>query len=309
MNETPQLAWTTITPDLARIWMGRNHRNRYVRHTWVKYLAKQMQEGRFERVTDAIGFSENGLLINGQHRLLACIEANRSFEAIVVSGLTERAFQVIDRGIGRTLADVLKMPTTLIADAGICWRLSKNFHGGRIAEEDIADTAAWWSNAYNELMQGISLSRGLRGAGVRVGFGARWAIQATAAGRSYVNSQFHALMASDTLRMSQAIAVLWKRVLQEKYGSHGHEGRITAAAMCFYCADPQRADVVPIIRDMRRPLEELRGIMSNMEAAWVAAETGGHPYQFAKELRQTAIAPRRSERKAVEEADHHRMSV
>jgi hypothetical protein len=307
----PQLSWTTVTPFLAALWLKQNIINRPVRHTWVKYLAKQMRLGRFERVTDAIGFRHDGMLINGQHRLMACIEAQTPFDAIVVSGLTEGAFQVTDRGINRTLADVTKMPKPLIADAGMCWRLSTNFTGGRIAEEDITETAAWWSEAYEALAKGITLPRGLSGSPVRVGFGARWALQGTAPGRHYVRSQFQAMMASDTKTMSRATAALWKRILQEKYAAHGHEARNVGAAVCFYCSDPQRSDLEPAVRDVKHAIAELREVMTKMAAAFLAAKDDGseHPYRFAKDVRQTAIAPRKSARRQGRDRDYPQMSA
>jgi len=45
-------------------------------------------------------------LLNGQHRLLACIKSAAPFQTLVVRGIRRDAFETIDTGVKRSMADV-----------------------------------------------------------------------------------------------------------------------------------------------------------------------------------------------------------
>lgn len=59
-----------ITPDMAEKWLGRNPRNRHVRQRDVVRYAQSMLAGEWLVTGEAIKFSFDGNLIDGQHRLL-----------------------------------------------------------------------------------------------------------------------------------------------------------------------------------------------------------------------------------------------
>jgi len=65
----------TITPDLALQWLTQNTHNRSIRRGWVKELARRILNGLWRTTHQGIAFDETGLLIDGQHRLLAILEA------------------------------------------------------------------------------------------------------------------------------------------------------------------------------------------------------------------------------------------
>ena len=102
MNTT----WKTITPELANEWLASNDRNRPVKQNHVRNLAREMQEGRWKENGETI--KRNGTtLIDGQHRLLACIRAKTSFRSLVVEGIDSDVFDSIDSGICRSGSDTL----------------------------------------------------------------------------------------------------------------------------------------------------------------------------------------------------------
>lgn len=295
-----------VTPKMAEEWLQHNRAdvNRKFRPVWCRYLAAQMGGDRWEVTTDAIGFrASDGTLINGQHRLHAVIEHGKPVEMLVVWGLSDNAFSLIDRGMMRSMSDVLHVSPMLAADATLAFMVAKGLTGGRIAEQDVADTVAWWSPAHSRLVSGVMFTKGLAAAHARIGFGARWAIQTTDAHRAYVMDQFKALMGSDAPSMTRATATLWK-VMVESGGVKGSKlDRVNMAARCFYYANPQRAEVKPIIKDIQPHLVTLASVLSSMEAAYVAAPKGAaHPYQFTRNVLQTHVAPIRSQRKAERDA-------
>lgn len=84
-----------------------NTGNRKVRRSCVLRYAADMKTGRWHVGTSAIVIDGDGVLIDGQHRLLACVEADTPFETLVVEGVDPHAKVGIDQGSKRTLSDVL----------------------------------------------------------------------------------------------------------------------------------------------------------------------------------------------------------
>lgn len=98
-----------VTPEQAKAWLeAANIDNRRLReNTWMKY-ACDMLDGKWIPTTDAIGFDRNGRLVNGQHRLRACVESGAAFRTLVAFGLDPASFHVTDGGQGRTTADAVR---------------------------------------------------------------------------------------------------------------------------------------------------------------------------------------------------------
>jgi hypothetical protein len=64
-----------------------------------------MAAGDFELTGETIIFDTKWNLINGQHRLNACIVAKKPFQAVVVQGVAPRVYHRIDSGERRRAAD------------------------------------------------------------------------------------------------------------------------------------------------------------------------------------------------------------
>lgn len=99
----------TITPEIAAAWLDANVKNRKLQQRLVTRLAHDMRKGNFDFTGDTIKFDRNNKLIDGQHRLRACVLSNTPFEAIVVYGLDPQAQNVIDTGKARTKGDMLAL--------------------------------------------------------------------------------------------------------------------------------------------------------------------------------------------------------
>ncbi|NBR35858.1 MAG: hypothetical protein EBT80_00455 [Chitinophagales bacterium] len=103
----------TITPSLAAELLTMNVNNRRVKKERVALYASSMTRGQWSYTGDSIRIAkgDNGedILIDGQHRLLACVQSGVSFETHVISGLPASVFSVIDRGVTRTNGDILKV--------------------------------------------------------------------------------------------------------------------------------------------------------------------------------------------------------
>jgi len=119
-----------ITPQYAKLILENNTHNRPVRERHVKFLKDEMANGRFVETGDTIKIADDGTLLDGQHRLLACVESGVGFHAIIVFGVGKEAFTVIDTGKKRSASDTLYIagisrPDKLASIAGV---LSNRFN-------------------------------------------------------------------------------------------------------------------------------------------------------------------------------------
>jgi len=108
LAKQPTATFMDITPKLAKEMLAFNTNNRRLRRDRVKTLADEMSRKQWLSTGEAIKFDTSGVLIDGQHRLEGCVEANITLkQQLVVTGVTEDAFAVIDSGLKRSPNDVL----------------------------------------------------------------------------------------------------------------------------------------------------------------------------------------------------------
>jgi hypothetical protein len=100
-----QVEW--ITPQRAEQLLQRNSNNRSVRARNVAKLAKDMKNGSFPFTGETVKISPEGKVLDGQHRLLACVQAGVSFHTLVAYNVPEDAMPMIDKGVSRRFDDTL----------------------------------------------------------------------------------------------------------------------------------------------------------------------------------------------------------
>ncbi len=104
----PTAVFFDVTPEIAQEMLEHNTNNRSLRRRRVTNLAKEMSRKQWLTTGEAIKFDVKGVLIDGQHRLEGCVEAKITLkQQLVVTGLPEESFAVIDSGMKRTNTDVL----------------------------------------------------------------------------------------------------------------------------------------------------------------------------------------------------------
>lgn len=102
---TPVAELVNVTPALANRWLAGNTVNRSIREAAVNQYATDMIAGRWTVTNDAICFSPDGLLLNGQHRLNAVIAADETVAMLVMRNMPVESMGHMDAGIKRTSAD------------------------------------------------------------------------------------------------------------------------------------------------------------------------------------------------------------
>lgn len=97
-----------ITPAMAKAFIQHNRSNRNISNAHVQWFARQIVEGTWDaNNTQSIKFSTDHALIDGQHRLLACILADQPIEVDVKMDVPVQAQDTIDVGRSRTISDQL----------------------------------------------------------------------------------------------------------------------------------------------------------------------------------------------------------
>lgn len=96
-----------ISPDMAKKFLEKNTVNRTVHERVVAALVRDIKNGNFVLTHQGIAFDENGNLVDGQHRLIACALAGIPIEVYVTRNLPKENATYVDCGIKRRFTDML----------------------------------------------------------------------------------------------------------------------------------------------------------------------------------------------------------
>lgn len=96
-----------VTPDMASTWLARNLNNRPVSEAHVQVLTGRMRRNEWKLNGEAIKFTPDGYLLDGQHRLHAISRSGVTVPLLVVEGVYRETFDTMDQGKSRSAADVL----------------------------------------------------------------------------------------------------------------------------------------------------------------------------------------------------------
>lgn len=98
-----------VTPEQASIWLNSNKINRKARNHWVDQLANQIKDGNWMLTHQAIAFSKSGMLLDGQHRLMAIEKSKIPVEMFVCFNADDEIFKAIDCGVKRSMGDLTRL--------------------------------------------------------------------------------------------------------------------------------------------------------------------------------------------------------
>jgi hypothetical protein len=164
----PQVRIERITPKRAAEILESNTRNRDLRRSRVEHLAGILDRGEWRLTGDAIVFDLDGVLLNGQHRLNACVVAEQPIEVIVLRNLPRANQDVMDDTLVRRLGDALKLrgeSDQHSLGAAISW-------SARLTYAEISGNAYYANNAMRpsipQLLQYYSDHPGIREALVQM---------------------------------------------------------------------------------------------------------------------------------------------
>ena len=102
--------FVTVTKELVEGLLEKNVHNRKLKPHSVDWMANQIRAGNWHPNNQGIALSRDGVLLDGQHRLMALREAGYPpVQVLLVSGLAPDAVGTIDIGTRRDHADTLRL--------------------------------------------------------------------------------------------------------------------------------------------------------------------------------------------------------
>lgn len=104
-----------ITPDMANDLLSKNHYNRPINRVKVARMINDIKAGKFEITHQPIGIDEDGILVDGQHRLTAISESGIAVDMFVAYNAPRST--KIDIGLARDTRTALYMAGILQKDS------------------------------------------------------------------------------------------------------------------------------------------------------------------------------------------------
>ena len=149
-----EMAVVTITPDVAAEWLEGHVNFRKMNDRKVDQFAAEMAAGNWRLDGAAIRFNKGGDLLDGQHRLMACVTAGVSFTTVVIKGVDESTLPTMDTGTPRKLSDFLaykNVPNAVQVQAVVSlgWRYEHPTPSGapRMIKGTVDEMLAWHDEA------------------------------------------------------------------------------------------------------------------------------------------------------------------
>lgn len=99
-----------LSPDAAALLLkNHNFKNRGLKKHQKAFLQRQIEGGKFVYNGETIIVGDNGQIMNGQHRLAACVATGKAIEVLIVFGIPAAAFVTVDQGARRNGGDLLSI--------------------------------------------------------------------------------------------------------------------------------------------------------------------------------------------------------
>ena len=87
-----------VTPALAKEWLEKNTNNRILNDVRVNDYIRDLKNGHWQLTHQGVAFYENGVLADGQHRLIAIAKSGISVEILVTRNMPLSTAHCHDRG-------------------------------------------------------------------------------------------------------------------------------------------------------------------------------------------------------------------
>jgi len=125
-----QIDLELITPETAAARLQLNERNRHIRVERVAALARDMKAGHWMNDGSPYRHAPDGVILDGQHRYMAILQAGVSVWGVVVRNVDPDTQLIMDTGMKRTFGDALQIRgvhyATLVASSTrlfACWEV------------------------------------------------------------------------------------------------------------------------------------------------------------------------------------------
>lgn len=108
MKNKPRAEIVTATSQLVDALLSMNNNNRNIKKNVVERYKRDIESGNWSLTNQGIGVSEDGVLIDGQHRLQAIMECGYPpIDILIVYGLSMDSQKHVDQQAKRSARDLL----------------------------------------------------------------------------------------------------------------------------------------------------------------------------------------------------------
>lgn len=249
-----------VSPAKAREWLKANTNNRPVRRDRVEAMRQAWDRGEWKVTHQGIAFGRDGVLKDGQHRLLFISELpdNARVPILVTNGLDNDAFGVIDVGVRRNAADELHIGPGKAAVANTVATIYNGNQKFGITTPYLVPFVEFVSGHYDRLIAFCGTTRPIwSSAPVRAA-----AIIQMARGHNFdfVCSIYRSLVMRDAESMTPAARSLFNQVLDGKAGGARSTDLFVRALRVFDSKAPSTSKITikspgEVTADVRRFLE------------------------------------------------------
>lgn len=143
-SDKPVFDTVFIAPTEAIELLAKNTLNRTIREDHVRDMARDMLNNRWDLNGETIKISVDGDIIDGQHRLLAIIQAGVGIETAIATNLPSSVRYTVDTGRTRSNSDHFRMlgesdSTVLSAVLRGAWQYTngRDFRNNRPTQRDL----------------------------------------------------------------------------------------------------------------------------------------------------------------------------
>lgn len=200
-----------VTPEIAGYYLSKNTSNRHARQDTVTYLANLITRGEWKLTHQGICINKDGVLVDGQHRLLAVVKAGIPVEMLVTTDAPNDIFMAIDSGLKRSTTD----NTGIIQREAMVSSLLITLSTGKKknSPQEIINMHRKVAPFFSGLSKQTSVVFS------SAGFLASAVILCASDNRQYVEKSFNQLVNSDTTSDSRMIQAALKYKLEGKFKS------------------------------------------------------------------------------------------
>ena len=217
----PTSAVEIITPDTARRYLSCSTGNRPLRVSKIESLSERLRSGKWQIGDQAITFDINGRLINGHHRLTACVETGVSIQSFVTRGLPPESYFIIDEVIPKTPAERANVPKIIGVDASYAWCgiLSRHRHNltaeilWHVSSHRFFKDCEDFANTNTKRIRGASPYR----------IGAVFAMNVCNLDRAHVREQYQLFVDGMATEVTTEIGGLMNEILEGKVSCRGYK--------------------------------------------------------------------------------------
>lgn len=258
-----------VTPDMARQILDGNTINRTVRKNHVISIANIMRNGDWQVTAHGIVISDTGILIDGQHRLLALIESGLDGVFMrLFFGEDENTFIAYDRGAKRSAADSLRVRKEYAEVSSFLVRMINSNYSPKVTDAKVSILLDYIQPQIDELHAACNTStKYYSSAPFRTA-----AVMRIMEGRSkdYAKKTYTALVRGDILSLPPSAASLYSAFARGHVKAKDTMDILNRAWRIF--DEKNAAATKVVIKDSSLPRKEMLDILKNHISEYIYKE-------------------------------------